>query len=131
MARDLPGRFRALAEGGADWHGRYSSQFAARRALVLAAINAGWSFDDCYRAWLADDASPAYDLFGSSGKHLSRGQRAKRLSDDYAAERAYAERSPLVLAPAECRQRIGNCARWRPAGRGRESRGAQTATFWR
>lgn len=43
--RTLTGEMAGIVYHGADWEARYHSKFRARRAIMLACVNAGWTFE--------------------------------------------------------------------------------------
>lgn len=104
--KQLPSWARAITQGGADWSARYDDKFKARRAIVLSAVNAGWSFEDCYRAFLADASSPAFDIWtGRAAPTLAA--MTKRLREDFEKARAKASKEPPIKFADEARKTIG------------------------
>ncbi len=82
----LPRRIRDLCDGGTDWETeRYHDRFAARKAVTYACYAAGWSFDQAFAYLLGTQAQarPAYELWGSSRRHVTAGERQQRLYKDW------------------------------------------------
>ncbi len=75
----------------------YRSAFAARRAIVLSAVNAGWTLDDCQRAFAANGLW-----------HSTSGERAeRRVRRDYEAASRHADANPSFRFAEDARQYIG------------------------
>ncbi len=105
------GRFAYILYGGVPFGRWYRTKFQARRAVVLHAINQGWSFRDCELAFL-DATTPGSELWltGADGRDLGQAEPWKRLSSDFKAMQAHASASPLYRSAVEARQRIGELA---------------------
>ena len=106
--KPLQGRFAQLAYHGSDWRNYYPDKFRARRAMVLAAINKGWTYQDCESVFLnSADAVSVLWLSGSKDQPHSRHEALRRLVGDYKAMDTYAVVNPVYATSAEARQRIG------------------------
>src|SRR5215471_17258698 len=98
---ELPVKLRAIAAGGADFtqYG-YATKFTAWKAILTAAIRAGWTFEDCYRAFLADPTLPTYELWASGRSDIGQHGRLKRLQEDYAQAYSYVAATPAPVTNA-------------------------------
>jgi hypothetical protein len=74
--------------------------------VMLHAVNAGWTFGECERAFLQDPGSALW-LTGEDDRRLRWAQSFKRLREDHrkAVERVSA--SPAYRGAGEARQRVG------------------------
>lgn len=99
--RSLTGTIGAILDG-APWTPRYASRFAARRAVVLACVNHGWTLDECHLILLAEDSACAY-LWDGEGRESPR----LRLTRDYNAARARFRDAPSWQSANDVRQWLG------------------------
>jgi hypothetical protein len=107
-ALPLTGKYADLLYSGDAWELRgYTSRFAARRAIVMHAINRGWSFEDCRRDFLnqAHDGSKFWTKH-EDGRKLTKAQSEKRVRDDFQSCNAYVTQHPTYGHNAEVRQEI-------------------------
>jgi hypothetical protein len=98
--KPLTAQFRRMLDG-ADFHNFYTSAFTARRALVMAALNAGWTLADAEFTFL-DAMSPVRELWISSTRHEAPERRLAR--DWQACLRVH---RPAMLSASDVRQRLG------------------------
>jgi hypothetical protein len=104
----LGGEIGAIVHNGAEWRNRYGVKFRARKAVILAAVNNGWSMQDCELV-LLDPTAAVSELWlkGEDDRALGSTQAYKRLSKDYKAAWAYAGDNPAWSSAAEVRQHLG------------------------
>ncbi len=106
--RTLTGPLAGVVYHGRPWQPRYHRKFQARRAVVLAAVNHGWTFDECERV-LLDDTAEVSGLWtrGEDGRDLGRSAAFKRLHGDFRAAAARAAASPQWRSRADVVQWLG------------------------
>lgn len=109
--KPLTGKFAQIVYHDAGWEDHYRDKFRARRAVALAAVNKGWTFQDC-ELTLLDPTRAVSQLWltGSHGQELGRQQAFKRLKGDYEASTGRARQNPAYRSASEARQRIGELA---------------------
>lgn len=106
--KPLNGKYAAIFYDGDSWELRgYRSRFAARRAVMLHAVNRGWTADDCRREML-NPAYPGSALWadGEDGRELSAAESSKRVREDFTACSTYAVQRPTFRQAAEVRQEM-------------------------
>lgn len=110
--RTLTGPLAAVVYDGADWEQKYQRKFRARRAIVLAAVNHGWSLDDCQRTLLDEHAVAVSGLWtrGEDGRPLGSQAALRRLNADYRACSALATERPVRRSAGEVKQFLGEKA---------------------
>src|SRR5262245_25253866 len=106
--RPLPAKFQAILEGSQSWQDHYDQGFKARAALVLSALQHGWSRNDITDAFLTslNDASVLWTV-GRDGRRLIASQAYKRIDDDIRKAERFMARSPAHHDATEARQRVG------------------------
>lgn len=107
--RPLTEKFADIMYGSdTAWGEHYPDKFCARRAVMLHAVNLGWSFQDCHLVFL-NPLNPGSRLWthGSNERLLGAAETTKRLMRDYEAATKQALRNPQYECAAEARQRIG------------------------
>lgn len=104
--RTLTGDIGAIVYHGKPWERRYGTKFRARRAVVLACVNAGWTFAECEQV-LLEPASPVAALWQSSRSGRRVESPWKRLLRDYQAVSAFAADNPSWESATEVRQWLG------------------------
>jgi len=109
MSRQLlMGKFAELFYGGKSWElSGYSSKVAARRAIMLHAVNQGWTLEDCRKEFLNGyyEGSQFWTT-GDDGRNLSGAESDKRLRNDYLKSAALASQQPTYHHAAEVRQEL-------------------------
>ena len=107
--RQLTGKFaRIVYETDAAWHDYYPDKFRARRAVMLCAVNLGWSLENCQLVF-TNPLNPGSRLWthGRDERLLTEGQTAKRLMGDYEAATRRALARPPYRDAVEARQALG------------------------
>jgi hypothetical protein len=104
----LTGKQAAITYHGEPWDKYYEDKFKARRSLALAAVNRGWSMQDCELVFL-DKANACSDLWltGTDGRPLGGNEAWKRVARDYDAVSGYQKENPGYKTAADARARIG------------------------
>jgi hypothetical protein len=104
----LTGKYAALFYEDASWEvNGYANKFAARRGIVLHAVNRSWTFEDCRNVFLNSYyPGSKYWTKGDDGRQLSHAQSEKRVRDDYFACAARASEQPTYRHKAEVRQEL-------------------------
>ncbi len=89
------------------WSAYYPHKFRARRAVMLHAVNLGWSLETCRLVFL-DAANPGSVLWthGEDERLLRLTEVTKRITKDYQACMAKATASPSYRAAGEVRQEL-------------------------
>jgi hypothetical protein len=106
--KPLTGKYAAIFYSGDAWEEKgYATKFAARRAVMMHAVNIGWTLEDCRREFL-NDYYPGSQLWvtGGNGRKLSKAESEKRLRDDYRACAAKVAQRPAYRHKAEVRQEL-------------------------
>jgi hypothetical protein len=100
--------FRGILLGWKPWEDYYPDKFRARRALMLAAVNAGWTLADCTAEFLVRER-PGSELWasGRDGRELAPSETLRRLERDYHAAAAKAASDPAIRYADEARQIVG------------------------
>lgn len=107
--KPVEGKFYAILYGSdTAWEFHYSSKFSARRALMLHAVNLGWSLEDCYSAF-TNPRNPGSRLWthGSNERLLTAAETDRRIWRDHESAVRRALDNPQYRNAAEARQRIG------------------------
>jgi Mn-dependent DtxR family transcriptional regulator len=104
----LTGKYAALFYEDAPWElNGYATKFAARRGIMLHAVNRGWTLEDCRRDFLNSYyPGSKYWTTGDAHRRLSHAQSEKRIRDDYSACAARASQQPTYHHKGEVCQEL-------------------------
>lgn len=106
--KPLTGKYAKLVYQGEDWSEHYSDKFRARRAVMLAAVNKDWTYQDCELVLLDPlNAGSSLWLTGSDDRPLRRPDSLKRLRRDFEAASTYRRDNPGYKSAADARAYIG------------------------